>query len=259
MGSQAGQPGVYSSPADALLQLLNILTTKGDILTRDDSGNLVRVPVGLDGQQLTANSGVPEGIDWQAGTVAPVDTVFGRIGNVIAAAGDYDASQVDNDSDVGGATVKDALNTLLSSIFKPAFGEIYISSAAQTIVTQTPIYTPIAGTTSLGEAYQFDMPTDGCLRYIGTETKKFKVTAAISSENSTNVNTYLYRLEKNTTPLSKSEIARYLSGVNDTGALALSAIVELAQNDYVCAAVSKVNAPGNMTVRNMNLIATALN
>lgn len=39
-------------------------------------------------------------------------SVFGRTGAVVAAASDYDASQVDNDSSVAGATVKDALDTL---------------------------------------------------------------------------------------------------------------------------------------------------
>ena len=42
----------------------------------------------------------------------PVDSVFGRIGPIIAVASDYDASQVDNDSGVAGATVAAALDTL---------------------------------------------------------------------------------------------------------------------------------------------------
>jgi hypothetical protein len=41
-----------------------------------------------------------------------VTSVFGRTGAVVAAASDYDASQIDNDSGVGGATVKDALDAL---------------------------------------------------------------------------------------------------------------------------------------------------
>ncbi len=45
-----------------------------------------------------------------------MSSVFGRSGTVVAAAGDYDASQMDNDSGVGGATVKDALDALDTSI-----------------------------------------------------------------------------------------------------------------------------------------------
>ena len=45
-----------------------------------------------------------------------VDTVFGRSGAVVAAASDYDASQIDNDSNVAGAFVDDALNTLADAL-----------------------------------------------------------------------------------------------------------------------------------------------
>ena len=50
-----------------------------------------------------------------------VDSVFGRTGTVTAAASDYDASQVDNDSGVAGATVKAALDQLDSDIASAGF------------------------------------------------------------------------------------------------------------------------------------------
>ena len=45
-----------------------------------------------------------------------VASVFGRVGAVVAALGDYAASLVSNDSGVAGATVKDALNNLAAAI-----------------------------------------------------------------------------------------------------------------------------------------------
>jgi hypothetical protein len=64
---------------------------------------------------LTA-SNVQDAIDEVAagggGGGGAVASVFGRTGAVAAASGDYDASQIDNDSGVSGATVKDALNAL---------------------------------------------------------------------------------------------------------------------------------------------------
>lgn len=42
-----------------------------------------------------------------------VDSVFGRVGNVVAVTGDYDSDQVDNLSSVSGASVSDALDWLL--------------------------------------------------------------------------------------------------------------------------------------------------
>jgi len=51
--------------------------------------------------------------DWLVTTAATgVSSVYSRAGNVVAAASDYDASEVDNDSGVTGAFVKDALDTL---------------------------------------------------------------------------------------------------------------------------------------------------
>jgi hypothetical protein len=55
-----------------------------------------------------------DGSDWVeigAGGGA-VDSVFSRTGVVVAATSDYDASQIDNDSGVAGATVADALDAL---------------------------------------------------------------------------------------------------------------------------------------------------
>lgn len=48
-----------------------------------------------------------------------VGSVFGRVGDVVAAASDYDASQIDNDSSVAGTFVDDALNTLKDATSEP--------------------------------------------------------------------------------------------------------------------------------------------
>jgi len=45
---------------------------------------------------------------------APVTSVFGRIGAVVATLGDYVASKITNDSSWAGATVKDALNSIFA-------------------------------------------------------------------------------------------------------------------------------------------------
>lgn len=49
-----------------------------------------------------------------------VSSVFGRTGVVAAQSGDYDASQVDNDSGVTGSTVKDALDQIDSDLLNKA-------------------------------------------------------------------------------------------------------------------------------------------
>jgi hypothetical protein len=45
---------------------LGIGTTQGDLIVWDDTPEPVRLPVGADGEVLTANSAVPEGVEWAA-------------------------------------------------------------------------------------------------------------------------------------------------------------------------------------------------
>ena len=52
---------------------------------------------------------------WAFGTAGAVSSVFGRVGAVVAATGDYDSDQIDNVSSVAGASVSDALETLAAS------------------------------------------------------------------------------------------------------------------------------------------------
>lgn len=58
---------------------------------------------------------------------ATVDSVFTRTGDVVAAASDYDASQVDNDSGVSGAMVSNALDVLAAAIVAHTHLEIDIT------------------------------------------------------------------------------------------------------------------------------------
>ena len=68
------------------------------------------------GAQLTELTNASEtALHSHPGGGGAVDSVFGRTGAVTAALNDYLASLVDNDSTVSGATVKDALNTLLGT------------------------------------------------------------------------------------------------------------------------------------------------
>ena len=68
-------------------------TTKGDLIVHGTS--TTRLPVGSDGQVLTADSTQLLGVKW-ASVTAGVSTVFGRSGAVVAVAGDYTAAQVTN-------------------------------------------------------------------------------------------------------------------------------------------------------------------
>jgi len=74
-----------------------------------------------------------------SGASAPVSSVFSRVGNVIAAASDYDASQVDNDSGVSGSFVSNALDTLDTAV-----GTRAASGANSDITSLAGLTTPLS-------------------------------------------------------------------------------------------------------------------
>ncbi len=78
-----GAPAIFADPT----------TTKGDIVARGASAPATRLGVGTNNFVLTADSTQATGLKWAA---APVTSVFTRSGAVVAAAGDYTASQVTN-------------------------------------------------------------------------------------------------------------------------------------------------------------------
>ena len=79
----AGATGVLSDPT----------TTAGDLIARDGSA-IGRFAIGAAGQVLTVDLAQPAKLRWATPAVAPVLSVFGRLGAVVAQAGDYTAAQV---------------------------------------------------------------------------------------------------------------------------------------------------------------------
>lgn len=77
-----------------------------------------------------------------------VSSVFGRIGGVVAALGDYAASLVTNDSAVAGATVANALNALGGAIAGLVTGVSSVFGRAGAVVAAVGDYTGVQVTAS---------------------------------------------------------------------------------------------------------------
>ncbi len=90
--------GVQGLPGSSLQ---TTLTTLGDLLVHNGT-TAVRLPVGADGQWLTANSGDPEGIEWQGG---PVDAGWSTLNVTPDRSFDADVTSVDELADVLGTLV----------------------------------------------------------------------------------------------------------------------------------------------------------
>lgn len=93
----------------------------GDLVKQTDTLDVYMV---IDQTQLNNSAGYVKISDM---TAAPVDSVFGRIGAVVAVAGDYDSDQIDNASGVAGSTVSAALDQLASDIAAavPTYNYLY--------------------------------------------------------------------------------------------------------------------------------------
>jgi len=78
--------GTGQTSALAAFDALSPLTTKGDILSRDNTNN-VRVPVGTDGQILTADSGQPSGLNWTTAGAGSVTSVAMTVPSFLSVAG----------------------------------------------------------------------------------------------------------------------------------------------------------------------------
>ena len=113
------------------------------------------------------------------------------------------------------------------------FGSLYWATAAATTLGAT---TPAkaAGTTAAMQNNNFTASTSNRLTYTGTTTLYFKVDCTASMQTagsgSSLVSLWLY---KNGSAITGAEIQRAVATTADIGAGAVSAIIQMAENDYV--------------------------
>ena len=114
-----------------------------------------------------------------------------------------------------------------------AFGSLYFSSAASTTLgAATPA--KAAGTTAEMVSNGFTASASNRLTYTGTTTLYFKVECTASMQTSGSGSSLVsLLLYKNAAAITGAEIQRAVSTTADIGAGAVSAIVQLATNDYV--------------------------
>jgi hypothetical protein len=88
--------GVFSWVVPTTVANDAIWTAKGQVAVATGTGAAVALPVGTNGYVLTADSAEASGVKWApgGGGGGAVDSVFGRTGDVVAAAGDYTTAQI---------------------------------------------------------------------------------------------------------------------------------------------------------------------
>jgi len=134
-----------------------------------------------------------------------------------------------------------------------ATGTIYISTK---VLTPIPVAnTPVKGlgTTTTANLFRFD--TDGAsnrLRYVGTKTKIFNISASLSLTSTTNNQVLSIYFAKNGTVLNSTRIQRKIGTGADVGAVSISGTVELATGDYIELWLANDLASRDATIENLN-------
>ena len=143
------------------------------------------------------------------------------------------------------------------SRFAPS-GEIYWSSIVETAITTKEVPVKALGSTTLRTdpaAIDFDMPTNVRLRYIGSTTRSFFATAAITAVAAGNNKLLGFHIAKNGTVIDPAHLDRFVGTGADQGAITTQVMVELSNGDYVEVWVENETDNTNLTLEHCILIA----
>lgn len=139
--------------------------------------------------------------------------------------------------------LRDAVVTLT-----PDHGEISITSASATTISDTTSYFPVAGTYTLASgADDWDMDSNGQLRYIGAAPREVHVWATASFTAASNNQVLYVGISKNGTDITAADVHTKIGTGTDVQAVALTATIEVVTNDYVALDVRNTTSTANVT------------
>jgi hypothetical protein len=156
--------------------------------------------------------------------------------------------------DISPQDMRDIVKTL-----QPDHAEMYISSSSATTISDTTNYFDVEGTWALKSgASDWDMNTNGQLRYIG-EADRCVFVWATGSMTTASSNQVLYLgIGKNGTDVSDADIHRKTGTGGDVGAAALTAILEVTQYDYVTLDVRNTTSAVDVTFETGEIIVQGI-
>lgn len=134
-----------------------------------------------------------------------------------------------------------------------AGGNMYITSAVQTVINSTGVPVKIAGTTTSASLFRMSSPADNRLTYTGSKTRSFQVTCSLTATQPSSNKYFSFYVAKNGTILPESRQEVKLVNSTDQGPVTLSCRVTLAPNDYIEVWVENETSNTNITVQTMNL------
>jgi len=132
-------------------------------------------------------------------------------------------------------------------------GNLYISSAATTVISATGVPVKVSGTTTAANLFRVSSPLNNRLTYAGSKTKRFQVICSLTATQVSTSKYFSFYIAKNGVimPESRQEVKILTS--SDQGPLTLSCTVPLAPSDYIEVWVENETSSTDLTVQTMNL------
>ena len=175
---------------------------------------------------------------------------------------DLTANLFQNGQSAGSITPQDLRDVIETCQTKQ--GSMYVSTPVSTSVSVAGTYTEGAGTFTLSTsptANEFDMNTDGQLRYTGTPTTNVFFTASIMLEIVTSIvdKELVFAVTKNGTIVTGAKTGGFCPRVTTNSVpMSISGFAAMATNDYLNLWVGNVDGTGNVLARMAQLTAHSL-
>ena len=135
-------------------------------------------------------------------------------------------------------------------------GEIYVTTPAATTISDTITYVQAAGTYALTTfSTDWDMNTNGQMRYIGTDNRDADVAITFSMTAAANNKVFSFGVAKNGTLITPSRIQRKQGTGADVGAAAVHGFVQVETNDYITLVVRGDTDTTDITFVTVDLFA----
>lgn len=133
----------------------------------------------------------------------------------------------------------------------------FLSISAQSDGSTNMVHAGPASTLANAQDFDNGGSNDGTLRYTGSTTRYFAVSATVSYRQATGGSQFVWGLAKNGSVITNSKVLNYTDGTNKD-AIALQCIVELAQYDHVRVYAGNMSDTDNFYMTSLNLRAVGM-
>src|SRR3989338_1308643 len=134
-----------------------------------------------------------------------------------------------------------------------AGGNMYVTTAIQTVIGVMGVPVKILGTTTAVSLFRMTSPADNRLTYTGSQTRSFQVMCSLTATQPSSNKFFSFYIAKNGVILPESRQEVKLINSTDQGPVTLSCRVTLAPSDYIEVWVENETANTDLTVQTMNL------